>query len=126
MRQPTSIGQYRPALALWESRSCQTFNAVEWNTVFGWMNEFDLARLKVRVSRCFHTRKFYCKRESFWRVSNELLKSSFEYKPPVSRFEDNRPCGFNKDVVTSADGECIRLDHSSSYCCVSRSQENNE
>jgi hypothetical protein len=116
----------RTAVAIWESRSYQTLNAVEGSTVFGRMNEIDLVRRKVRVSRCFHTRKFYLQRESFGRVLNDLMKSSFEYKPPVSRFEDNRPCGFNKDVVTSADGECIRLDHSSSYCCVSRSQENNE
>jgi hypothetical protein len=80
-------------VAIWASPSYQTLNAVEGSTVLGWMNEFYLSRRKVRVRRCFHTRKFYLQRESFGRVSNDLMKSSFEYKPPVSRFEDKMPCG---------------------------------
>jgi hypothetical protein len=72
----------RTEVAIWASPSYQTLNAVEGSTVLGWMNEFYLSRRKVRVRRCFHTRKFYLQRESFGRVLNDLMKSSFEYKPP--------------------------------------------
>ncbi|RSH85364.1 hypothetical protein EHS25_004760 [Saitozyma podzolica] len=38
-------------VVIWESPSYQTLNAVEGSTVFGWMNEFDLARRKVRKTK---------------------------------------------------------------------------
>jgi hypothetical protein len=90
------------------------------------MNELDLARRRVRLTRCFHTTKFYSQTESFGSVSKDLMKLSFEDMSPVSRFEDNRRCGFNRMLLPELTGNASISSTTQSYCYASRSQENNE